>query len=82
MSKLKIGLVLMLALSFTACASDPNNMSARRTSNYQCPAGQTLICEVTNTGRIHHGSFSKRGSNCACQIEGTEAAPNVPAIQQ
>ncbi len=78
MSRLRNGLIVLSALSFTACASDPNSMSARRSSGYQCPTGEKLVCEVRNTGRIHHGSFSKKGSNCACQVEGTLAAPIIP----
>ncbi len=78
MSRLRNGLIVLSALTFTACASDPNSMSARRSSDYQCPTGETLVCEVRNTSRIHHGSFSKKGSNCACQVDGTLAAPIIP----
>lgn len=68
------------AILLGACASD----SAERTPKYsravqQCPPGETLICEVPTTGRIHHGSFSKRGKSCACE-EPRAGATVIPSV--
>ena len=82
MARLNISITLLSLLALTACASNPDNRSARRSSSYQCPAGETLVCEVTNTGRITHGSFSKKGSKCSCEDEGQVGPTVIPGIQQ
>ena len=83
MSKLRTALSVFAVLALTACASNPDNRTARRSSSYECPAGETLICEVTNTGRITHGSFGKRGtSRCSCQDEGRAGPTIIPDVHQ
>jgi len=75
-------LAVTLSLLLGACASNSTTQSANRDPSVQCPAGKTMICEVRSTSRITHGSFSKRGSNCACEEEGRAGATIIPDVNQ
>lgn len=77
----KLSTVVLLSL-FAGCASNPDSQTVSRNSSYQCPRGETMVCEVRNTGRITHGSFSKRGKNCTCQDESREGPAIIPEIRQ
>ena len=62
-----------------ACASD-NTRSAREVSaSDTCAPDETLVCEVSNTGRIKHGSFGKDGKRCSCSDRST-GAPIIPGV--
>lgn len=75
--------MLIPALALVACASDGTERTPKyaRSGGVQCPPGETLICEVPTTGRIHHGSFSKRGKNCACE-EPRAGATVIPSVNR
>ena len=82
MTSLKVLAVATLLLLFAGCASKSETQSVSRSSSFQCPPGETMTCEVRNTGRITHGSFSKRGKNCTC-VDGSRDVPSiVPEIRQ
>jgi len=70
----------LLILVVGACAQDPAKQPAKNSSRTQCPPGETMVCEVRNTGRIMHGSFSKGNSRCACKDD-RGGPPNIPGIQ-
>lgn len=82
MTSSRILAVSVLLTCLSACASTSGTQTASRSSNYQCPAGETMVCEVRSTGRITHGSFSKRGTNCACQDGSREVPTIIPEIRQ
>jgi hypothetical protein len=44
-----------------------------------CAPGKTLVCEVSNVGRIKHGSFSNGSKNCSCE-DPRAGAPIIPGI--
>jgi hypothetical protein len=70
----------LLILVVGACAQDPAKQATENSSRVQCPPGETMVCEVRNTGRIVHGSFSKGNSRCACKDE-RSGSPNIPGIR-
>ena len=81
MSRNRAGLAILVLLAMGACASDGGNRTASRSAGVTCPPGETLICEVRNTGRITHGSFSNRNTNrCACEVaaNGGTVIPSIP----
>ena len=82
MTSLKPLAVVLLSGCLAACATKSGTQTASKSSNYQCAAGETMVCEVRNTSRITHGSFSKRGRNCACQDSSREAPTIIPEIRQ
>ena len=74
----------LLILSFsllTACASDGTKSPRELTASDTCAPDETLVCEVSNTGRIKHGSFSKEGKRCSCS-DRKSGAPIIPGIPQ
>ena len=75
-------LTVTFSLLLGACASNSATQSANRGPSVQCPAGKTMVCEVRSTSRITHGSFSKRGTNCACEEEGRTGATIIPDVNQ
>lgn len=77
--KFSLKTILLLAL-LTACASDNTRSPKKPSASDACAPDQTLVCEVSNTGRIKHGSFSKEGKRCSCS-DGKAGAPIIPGIQ-
>ncbi|HEX9853616.1 MAG TPA: hypothetical protein VGA68_11400, partial [Woeseiaceae bacterium] len=77
---LTTGSVTVTALLLGACASSGNRESGEISSTDTCGAGKTLVCEVPNTGRIKHGSFSKGSKTCACEVAGETGPPIIPGI--
>ncbi len=70
----------LLVFAVAACAQNPGKQQSENSSRTQCPPGETMVCEVRNTGRIMHGSFSKANSRCACKDSRTDS-PNIPDIK-
>jgi hypothetical protein len=62
-----------------ACVSLGNKDSSTVSISDTCAPDETLICEVSNTGRIKHGSFSKDGKRCSCS-DRRSAAPIIPGV--
>jgi hypothetical protein len=54
-------LLIIAAGLLAGCASDKTRSSRDVSASDTCAPDQTLVCEVSNTGRIKHGSFSKDG---------------------
>lgn len=74
--------MLVPAIALCACATDGTEQESKYArSVMQCPHGETLICEVRNTGRIRHGSFSKGGKNCTCEVP-REGGTIIPSVNQ
>ena len=66
-------------LLLSACASS-STQKRTVTAADACAPNETLVCEVSNTGRIKHGSFSKDGERCSCsdRSKGPPIIPGVP----
>ncbi len=77
---LKEGSLIVVALLLCACVSAGNREPAPVSASDTCAPGETLICEVSNTGRIKHGSFSKGGKNCGCEKDGQSGPPIIPQV--
>jgi len=74
--------ILFLSLMLGACASGTSTRQVAKASpEDMCKPGENLICEVSNTGRISHGSFSKRNSRCACEVA-RAGATVIPSVGQ
>lgn len=72
--------VLIVSLGFfAACASDSTKSPRQVTASDSCAPDETLVCEVSNTGRIKHGSFSKEGKRCSCS-DRKSGAPIIPGV--
>ncbi len=67
-------------LVLTACVSTSNREPDPVSASDTCAPGETLVCEVPNTGRIKHGSFSKGSKRCACQRDGESGPPIIPQV--
>jgi hypothetical protein len=80
MSFLKTGCLTVVALVLCACVSAGNSKPAPVSASDTCAPGETLTCEVSNTGRIKHGSFNKGGKNCACERDGQTGPPIIPQV--
>jgi len=80
MNTVRMVLKSLLILMVGACAHDPGKQNTAESREFQCAAGEKMVCEVRNTGRIQHGSFSKANSRCAC-LDDRAGAPNIPAVQ-
>jgi hypothetical protein len=80
MSFLRAGTLIIAGLVLTACASGSTRDPGPANMSDACAAGETLICEVPNTGRIKHGSFSKGSKKCACQRTGETGPPIIPQV--
>lgn len=79
MSAKKFGMAALMVLAISACASDGTERPPKVSANDMCGPGETLICEVRNTGRITHGTFNKRNTTCACE-EAKSGATVIPTI--
>lgn len=80
LSIFRTGSVTVAVLLLCACASSGNRGSSEISTSDTCGAGKTLVCEVPNTGRIKHGSFSKGSKTCACEVAGETGPPIIPGI--
>jgi hypothetical protein len=80
MKILESSLVLFAALALGACASQGPQEPRRVSASDTCAPNETLVCEVSSTGRISHGGFGKEGKRCSCSDRRT-AAPRIPGIQ-
>ena len=80
MSFLKASSMTVAALVLTACASAGSREPESASISDACAPGETLVCEVPNTGRIKHGSFSKGSKKCACQRDGETGPPIIPQV--
>jgi hypothetical protein len=76
---LRNGSLAAAFLLLVACASGNRQESREVSLSDTCAPGETLICEVPNTGRITHGSFSKGRKKCACEYA-REGAPIIPGV--
>jgi len=82
MSRVTAGLAVLLMMACGACVSNAGSRTASKSATPSCPAGETLICEVRNTGRITHGSFSKKNTTrCSCD-EARTGGTVIPGIPQ
>lgn len=70
----------IVALVLSACVSAGSNKPPPVSAADTCAPGETLVCEVPNTGRIKHGSFSKGSKKCACQRDGETGPPIIPQV--
>jgi hypothetical protein len=70
----------LLVLAVAACAQNPGKQQSNNSPRTECPPGETMVCEVRNTGRIMHGTFSNKNSRCACKDSRTDS-PNIPDIK-
>jgi hypothetical protein len=70
----------LLVFAVAACAQNPGKQQSENSARVQCPPGETIVCEVRNTGRIMHGTFSNKNSRCACKDSRTDS-PNIPDIK-
>ncbi|MDH4049408.1 MAG: hypothetical protein OEW68_15240 [Gammaproteobacteria bacterium] len=76
----RIFLLVAASLVLGACASDSSPKKPKRVSaSDTCAPGDTLICEVSNTARIKHGSFSKGSKKCSCE-DRRAGAPIIPGV--
>lgn len=66
MNELRVFFLLFLALAVGACVQGPGKYASVKSPAMECPQGEVMTCEPSNTSRIHHGSFSKGSSRCAC----------------
>jgi hypothetical protein len=80
MSFLRASTMIFAVLVLTACASAGTSSPKPASISDTCAPGETLICEVPNTGRIKHGSFSKGSKKCACQRDGDTGPPIIPQV--
>lgn len=80
MSPLKSGLLPAAVLLLAACTSAGTRDPGTANMSDACGSGETLVCEVPNTGRIKHGSFSKGSKRCACQRDGETGPPIIPPV--
>lgn len=80
MSFPKAGSLIIAAWVLTACTAGSTRDPAQASMSDACAAGETLVCEVPNTGRIKHGSFSKGSKKCACQRTGETGPPIIPQV--
>jgi hypothetical protein len=72
--------LLILSLGFLgACASDTTRSAREVSASDTCAPDETLVCEVSNTGRIKHGSFGKDGKRCSCS-DRKSGAPIIPGV--
>lgn len=80
MKMLGSGLVVGAILLLGACASRGTQEPRPASVSDVCAPNETLVCEVSNTGRISHGGFSKEGKRCSCS-DRRRGAPTVPGVQ-
>jgi hypothetical protein len=80
MSFLRTSAMTIAALVLIACAPAGTRKPATVSASDTCGPGETLVCEVPNTGRIQHGSFSKGSKTCACQRDGSTGPPIIPQV--
>lgn len=80
MSPLKSCLLPVAALLLAACTSAGTRDAGTANMSDACGSGETLVCEVPNTGRIKHGSFTKGSKRCACQRSGETGPPIIPPV--
>lgn len=76
--------ILVLTAACTvlgACAPQKPQFSEGRRATLDCPAGQTMTCEVSTIGRIRHGTFARSTDRCACVHDdgGTLTTPVIPS---
>jgi hypothetical protein len=71
--------IFAVALMLGACASNSTREPRKLSASDTCAPGKTLICEVSNTARIKHGSFSKGSKNCSCEDK-RAGVPRIPGI--
>jgi hypothetical protein len=79
MMKLENAMTLGAVMLLAACASGNSREPRQLSASDTCAPNETLVCEVSNTGRIKHGSFSKEGERCACS-DRRKGAPLIPGI--
>ena len=81
MSRLSNIPIICSMLLLIACASDGQKKQTSQATSDSCPPGQNMICEVSRTSRMRHGTFSNSSKRCGCE-EATEGATIIPGINQ
>ena len=87
MTSLKLSTLLPVpfaAMLLLGCASNPQSQQVSNAVGVECPPGHTLTCETRTTGRIHHGSFGKDNTRCACVSNDYDpmVSPAIPSARQ
>ena len=76
----KLSLLMVASMALGACTSGSSTRPPKAVSaSDTCAPGKTLICEVSNTARIKHGSFSKGSKSCSCEDK-RAGAPIIPGV--
>lgn len=83
-SRYSVVAAALLFIVLQGCASNPRSpQQASNAIGRDCPAGHTLTCETSTTGRIHHGTFGKDNKRCACVNNDHDPlnSPVIPGIR-
>lgn len=81
MSRFSAGPIICSFLLLAACASDGGKKQTEHATSDACPPGQNMICEVSRTSRMRHGTFSNSSKRCGCE-EASEGATVIPGVSQ